>query len=59
MIVSTSVSPRKARRPGQHFVQNCAHAEDVAAVVHCLCPQLLGRHIGDGADYDAAFGDGG
>ena len=54
--MSTSVSPRKAAS-SQHLVKDRAHAEDVAAVVDWLAPQLLGRHVGHGADYRAALGN--
>ena len=38
---------------GEHFVEDRAEAEDVAAGVHFLAFGLLGRHIGGGA-YDHA-----
>ena len=46
----------KRSSTGQHLVKNCPYAEDVATMIHRLAPQLLGRHISDGADYGATLG---
>src|ERR1035438_6287676 len=46
------------KRPASshHFVENRTEAEDVAAVVYRLAPQLLGRHVGDGANHSSMLG---
>ena len=49
----------KSPAAGKQFVENCAHAEDVAAMIHSLGSQLLGRHIRDRTDQGAAAGDSG
>lgn len=40
-----------------HFVENRAEAENVAAMVDGLAPQLLWGHVCDGADHGPVLGD--
>ncbi len=48
---------RKCAGSRHHFVQNRAEAEDVAAMIHGLAPQLLGRHVRHGADNGSVLRD--
>ena len=41
---------------GHEFVENRAEAEDVAAVIDRLAPQLFWRHVSDRADHRAVLG---
>ena len=42
---------------GGHFVEHRTEGEKIGAGVHCFSADLLGRHVGDGADGGAGAGE--
>ena len=46
----------KGQAAGGHFVEDCAKAEKIAALVHFAAKGLLGRHVGESAEGAARTG---
>ena len=49
-ISAADVSPWNGRRAGRHLVEHDAEREDVAAAIQRARLDLLGRHVGPGAE---------
>ena len=47
----------KRERPRRHFVEDDAEGKEVAASVEIFAADLLGRHVGDGAESAAGAGE--
>src|SRR5580692_9616854 len=47
----------KGKRAGAHFVEHRAEGEKVGAGVEVFAPNLLGRHVSDGAHGAAGTGE--
>ncbi len=47
----------EGERAGGHFIEDDTEREEIAAGVHLFAPDLLGRHVGDGAQSGAGTGE--
>ena len=56
--MSAAESPRNARLPREHLVEDRAEGEDVGAVVRALSANLLRRHVAERSQDDAWLGAG-